>query len=255
MNNGLIYRPRSLSFEHSMMYGHLPQSGANRSGADLYANLVAWWKLDETSGSRINSVSLGYGTLSPVGTPTSVTGIIANGAQNTGNILSGFKAVYDANFDFSGKDLSFSMWLNIPVNTVHTLFRKVSDNGAVQDFSIYLNDTTFQVASYTGAPTIPDNTTTGTISPPTGVWFHFAFTFTLATKTFRYYINGVLSGTLVTAGNIGNDVTAHLFVGSESNATPCTFAFSYDEVAIWTGRVLTLTEILSLYNGGNGVTY
>ena len=45
-----------------------------------------------------------------------------------------------------------------------------------------------------------------------------------------------------------------LMIGRRDNATPNYFNGNIDEVAIW-GRVLTPTEVSTLYNNGKGLSY
>ena len=73
-------------------------------------NITAYWNLDEDTGDAADATGNGH-TLSPVGSPTRITGLIGNGVS-VGN--AGHKNVFTAadNCGISGGTISVSLWFN-----------------------------------------------------------------------------------------------------------------------------------------------
>lgn len=110
----------------------------------------------------------------------------------------------------------------------------------------------------TGSALVNLNGTNGVTTQPFGTdvtnWHHIVFTYEASydgTNTrVRYYIDGVLRGTVTTAQRAVLDATATLRIASDSHTAP-TLGYDghVDETAFWS-RALTSYEVASLYNGG-----
>ncbi len=88
--------------------------------------------------------------------------------------------------------------------------------------------------------------------PLDGAWRHVALTVT-AGGSVTHYVNGVSVGTGSTGALSGVTTTYPLCIGNRSSETSCntdrTFDGGIDEARMW-GRVLSATEIMSLYGEG-----
>lgn len=95
----------------------------------------------------------------------------------------------------------------------------------------------------------------GTNAPytvPLNTWVHAVFTWE-SNGTHKIYINGTLSGSLSTASHTVNVMTPVNFMIGAQSPTSRLFNGSIDDVKIY-NRVLTSTEVSSLYNETNPVT-
>jgi hypothetical protein len=220
----------------------LRQRATGGGGASsLLTGLVSYWKLDETSGTRFDSV--GTNNLSDTGSVGSAIGKQGNAADFDGtNYLSTaldgttltavsialwFKAddILTANLEGVlswariGKPTDFAPFIIIQTNS--GAIRLYADNG-------------YQVTS--GA--LANNT-----------WYHVVCTYD--GTDWKMYLDGGLVGTYT--GGIGTDITNAntVYVGSGFDGQ---FPGDIDEVGIW-DRALAGGEITTLYNGGSGITY
>lgn len=223
------------------------------SASTLLNDLVAWWPLTETSGTRYDSHTNGLDLTdnSSVGYST-VNG--ANGADfATTNYLS---HADDALLDFSTQ-LSIAFWAN---PDVWTSYRCITQKGtwASIAYSVYT------VADGVNRLRTLFNKTTATADTPnSSSWTnsdkHIVITYngggsTNADKV-KIYINGA-SQTLVFTGTIDasiSDRSGDYRIGG-ANGTLSNFDGGIAEMALWS-RALTSNEVTELYDGGNRLTY
>ena len=237
----------------TMMYKANNPSGTQLP-AGLFANLVAWYKCDETTGDRLNSVVGGANNM--VGnTHGSTSGILGN-AMLLSTSVEAPRVPYNSAIDFSNKDFSISMWFRQPSTGFNSILRKLGAGGG-QDFSFYSNNSgRFQVSSYTTSPNIPDLTTSVPTGLTSGGLHHIVVTFNNTSKIFSFYTDNVARGTIATGGgSVGNIASGSLWLGTYSAGGNAEQAYRYDEIGIWANRVLTAGEVTSLWNSGLGVTY
>ena len=91
--------------------------------------------------------------------------------------------------------------------------------------------------------------TSGTIADDT--WVHLATT--IDDMTLKFYINGSLDSTHTLTTGSKQSQTEPFGVGAISGSGSEGFQGYLDQVSIW-NRVLTASEISTIYNSGNGVT-
>ena len=213
----------------------------------LTDNIVAYWKLDESSGDAADSVN------SNTGVNTSVT--YGAGKLNNGAIFNGsayFTVTDNATLEPTS-DISFGGWVNITSTASYQMmFAKGENAGDTRSYEMRCYSTTTQIeiqmrvngGSYTQARS--------TIAIGTGVWAHVIFTRTGTTQ--KIYINGVadvLATDTTGAGNIDYS-TDDLWIGQRNGAYR--FNGKLDEIGIWS-RTLTAHEVSQLYNGNLGSQY
>lgn len=229
----------------------------------LTDSIVAYWKLDESSGNATDATGNGY-TMTNGGSSgvTFVAGKIGNSAH--------FENTYPNNQDsFSrsglGSDLAeytISFWVKSSSTTANNDSGVISagswagagqwtvilrTNGAGSAFlywDVYGNSTGNGISSTTG----------GLFD---GTWRHCAVTYSDTTDTLKFYIDGSLdkTSTSVGAGTIDNtgitNFIGQYLVGSNYRGFN---NGELDEIGLW-GRVLSDAEIASLYNSGSGLQY
>lgn len=207
--------------------------------SSLATGLSAYWKMDEASGTRVDS--LGANNATVTGTVSSNTGKRDNAIEvATGaNYLSA-----GTNITPSGSDRSVACWVyptdvaaqrsflssGIAYNNANPLWMLVlRQGGGSGPFSVY------HAGSYVNGSTVASTST----------WYHVAYTF--ASSVALLYVNGALEGSVFAADS---GFAGAIFMGNSFSL----FAGRMDEVGIW-NRALTSTEVAQLYNGGSGVTY
>ena len=215
----------------------------------LSTNLLAYYKLDETSGTTVvNSVG-GYpnGVLSG-NVSVNQTGKL-NGAFRFTKTTKGSDKVSLTGFG-NPATLTVSLWVKLNSNTEETYFffgGKTAWNiircGVNQG-----GDGKFHLQLYTGStnPVIYSDS-----SASTGVWTHLVYQY--GASGMKMWVNGSLQSQtnsyIGTGSGAGNDK----YIGSGTMQAHSPDGY-IDEVGIW-DRTLTNEEILTLYNGGAGSAY
>lgn len=223
----------------------------------LTDNLVAYWKLDESSGNASDS-SGNSKTLTNVNTVSYSSAKINNGADfgssNTNKRLS-----INDDLGIDGGNISISFW--VKMNTeISSGFITLIQHGGV---SSYVNDTVwydygggtrklsfFRQRQNVNGTKIDYNITLGTDN-----WYHIVYTYD--GTNLRGYINGSLVAGPTSASGNGNAGTIDCFNVGALYAYGGYEKFSsakIDEVGVWS-RALSSTEVSTLYNSGNGLQY
>lgn len=220
----------------------------------LIDNIVAYWKLDESSGNASDSVS-SY-TLTNNGTTPYASAKINNGIDfgttNTIKWLSNANAIADTS---TSNAYSISFWVNIrtaPSSGQEQVLFDLQKSVGRQHQLRYVNASgtlKLRFLNYDGSATdVFDTTQTLTV----GTWYHIVVTKTA--NSVAMYLNNTSfsSHTLTKTGSsAGVNVTSFGRHGSASFG----YATAYmDEIGMWS-RVVTSDEITALYNSGSGVQY
>lgn len=213
----------------------------------LLTNLTAWWKFDEASGTRVNSANPGVLDLTPFGTTSAVTGII-NGGAATGGAGGGnadrFSCSHTSALSLT-QDISFSIWFK-SASADATLFGDT--NGGNYGYIFYISSSTLYFQCNNGSISY-----SAALSFTANVWNHIVITWTYSTGTLKVYRNDTLVINSSSLGTPTNSFTSVFAPGTAGNYFGGTHSF--DEAAVWTGRILSAGDVTSLYNGGIGVTY
>lgn len=228
----------------------------------LVDNLVAYWKLDETSGTYYDSVYQNH--LTNVGV-SSIGGKIGNAAnfnRTSTNYL--WIPSYNPAFDVGTNDsFAVSMWVHLnEKSTSPTFISKSAQASPSGGFRIGYTSSgdRFIFTCFAGATgtTVSANNLG---SPSNSTWYHILAQFNATNGQLSIAINGGTADTATISGTYTKS-TAPLVIGTWSNSgTPMSANSTYganayiDGVGFWNGRTLTNTEKSALYNSGNGVDY
>jgi hypothetical protein len=202
--------------------------------ATLADDLVSYWKLDEVSGNRADSV--GSNTLTDNNTVGSAAGM--------SGLAASFVAANTESLSFSG---AITTW--------------TADNSVV--FWGYTNDTTiYRLFSTVGLPVDMNHSgTTVTASWRAGSIQRTATTSNAAWHLYAMVqegtdyslsVDGGAFSTVSGAANIGGSDVLKIGVYADGSTHPLNGRI--DEFGIWS-RALTIDEIVSLYNAGAGLFY
>lgn len=202
-------------------------------------NLVAYWKLDESSGNATDSVGSYSATNNNV---TYSSGIINNGAVFSGASNSYLSTSYNANLT----TFSFSFWIYTTTtsSTLDILGRRKDSTVWFQPLR-YSSAQNNDIGFYDGAKA---DRWTGA-SATANQWNHCVFTVTGGNITL--YLNGTSQGSkTITISN----PTATLLFGMPLPGSTTSWNGKIDEIGLW-DRVLTSAEATQLYNAGAGLQY
>lgn len=217
---------------------------------------MAYWKLEEASGTRVDSSGAGI-NLAPTAAPGNSAGKIGNALSTVAASSQYVGLTNNAALKWGGGDFSSCFW--VKYTTIPAFPPTIStwasvDNGT--GFQLTLagarggNDIIFSVGNAIASAV---STAIKAGIPSTGVWYHVVGLYTNSTKKASIYVNGVAGtdgGALPsdpTTANVDFALGGSLGVGGFTDGLT-------DEVGKWS-RKLTTTEIATLYNGGAGVTW
>ncbi len=223
----------------------------------LLTNLISYWKLDEASGNRADSV--GSNTLVDTNTVLAGTGKINNAADFEAANTEYFTLADNASISIGNIDFTFSMWVNMESGGFRTLINKEIASGE-REFVLWY-DTTGAVATNRLFWRVSDGLgahsgdvvadTIGALS--TGTWYFIVVWHDATADTVNIQVNnGAVDSASYTFG--GADTAGAFWMGNQVAAATRLWDGMIDEVGFWK-RTLTATERQNLYNSGNGLAY
>jgi hypothetical protein len=219
--------------------------GGRLMASGLLTGLTAYWKMDETSGTRLDSV--GSNHLTDNNSVSSAAGKIGTASSHTA--ASSQYLTVGGSLTASGSARTVSLCV-YPTD--------VSTQRAFASFAAAatpLSGTPVFILGYRqGGGSGPffaysgGNYRNGTTVAALNTWYHVAYTYDPSSSNVGLWINGTREVN-VTAADSNSGTT--LYIGAGFNAY---HDGRVDEVGLWS-RVLTSIEIGTLYNAGVGVTY
>ncbi len=227
----------------------------------LTDNLEAYYKMEESSGNdRVDSA--GSNNLSDGQTVASGTGIIDNGADFELGNSEYLNRADTASLSLSG-NCSFSFWFNPEtLATRQEIITKYLTTGNQRSYLIsLLADDKMQIALYSdgtgGTNEILINATDAAVFTGTGTFVFVVLTFNIGTEAVIWYRNGSSVASTTSVSPLGaalHDGTADFALGAIPSPASGFLDGVLDEVGVWS-RILTSSEVTTLYNGGAGLTH
>ena len=218
---------------------------------DLLKGLVAYWKLDEVSGTIANDATKNWhtGTLLGTSLPEFSPGKINNGLTfygGTSGLVESYLAVGSSDdFNFGTGDFTYAFWMNM---TIPTDSCTIIDTGFSLPGSLCLEFTIPDIITvYIGGTGLYLRNQ----SIDGGVWNHI--TIRRIDNQLEFFINGVSLGSETCTGVVSCPADTLLF-GKYSEDWQ-NFDGMLDEIGIWKGHGLTDEEVKLLYNNGAGRQY
>lgn len=242
---------------HGRIVVHLPLRGAlapltmpGKMPSSLLNGLVAYWKLDEASGSRADSV--GSNTLSSVNNVAQATGLIGNAAQFTAASSQRLTLLDNADMSVAGTDFTFSGWFYLDALPAANAGLLGKDNvGTSREYGLQLIST--NTARWIAFDSVSGNSQVNLNTALTvGTWVHLLASFNNTDKKPRLQKNNgsVSTGAAITNGIKDGNATFEMGAINGANF----YSGRIDEVGFWK-RLLTAAEITLLYNGGAGLAH
>lgn len=219
---------------------------------DLLTNLVAYWPLDESSGSR-SDVSGNGKTLTDNNTVTSAAGKVGTAAQSAWANSEYLSRADEAAFELGSGDYTFAGWWKSP-------------SSFTQYYGILGKGNSAGNRSYSLLTDLGNSNKISWVYSTDGTAFGLlAWSAAPSTSTWYFIVARRSGGTLYLSVDNGTEVSVAWAPAYYDGTHPFTLAGSlwegvewgedlYDEWGYWS-RSLTADEITYLYNGGNGRTY
>jgi hypothetical protein len=217
--------------------------------SNLLEGLVAYWKLDETSGTTAaDSTGNGHdGTLTGATLPDWTTGIINNGLEFygtlDGSVLSYMEVPTNPDFEFGTGDFTYAFWTinNNTSNYSTLLYTGGSPDGLLVEYKL---PSTFRV--FVNSSSVYQKA----FIMDSGTWYLFVIR--RINNKIDIVINGISLGEEEFSGSVS--CPSNLLFGS-NNVTNHNLDGKIDEIGIWKGHGLTDEEVALLYNNGTGRQY
>ena len=218
----------------------------------LLTDLVAYWALDETSGTRSDSV--GSSHLTDYNSLGYATGLFGNAITHANGNSNKYVGCAD-NDALSMGDIDFTVagWFKANgLNGTGQVVNKWDWNIPSREYLLDFHPSTycrFYIAT-TGQSQVG---VTDSFYPSTGVWTFICGWHDSVGDTLNIQVNARTVVSTAHSGGVNNG-SAAFAIGPYS--VPANYASdcAIDEVGIWK-RVLTTDERAALYNSGAGVTY
>jgi len=222
-------------------------------GDGIKEGLVAWYDLEEASGTRSDAHTNGL-DLTENGTIGSTTGQVGDAADKASAGTDSLYHADDSLLDITG-DLTLAGWVKYDAKTrIFPIIGKSNGTGNQRSYLLYKqtdsNKMRFLVSddgTSAGNTIIESSSTFGT-----GAWY-FVVGVLSAGGTMELFVNNSSEGT-ATAPSAIYSSTSRLELWNINGGTATTESGNLDSVAIW-NRALSTDEITTLYNSGSGVAY
>lgn len=215
-------------------------------------NLIAYWRMDEASGSRLDSV--GALRLEPSTTVHQTTGKLGDGAVEIQSGDGHLAANGTLPANFSANTLSIAGWLRIDTSSdsvkreILRLHVHNGSGGNVRELTLSFDGASSELELNTRDV---DTNTDISVSASTfgalsdGTWYHVAVVWDSGTGKVR--INNT-EDTGSAKSMLGSHTIQSLAFGVLVGAT---FEFSVDDWGLW-NEAISATDISDLYNSGSG---
>jgi len=219
----------------------------------LLRDLISYWKLNEASGTRADSV--GDNDLTDNNTVTRVVGKQSGAAQFVLANSEYLSVTSNSSLNIGTSSFTLATWVYLSSKATQMgIITKWPTGGTGVYFIDYLNSSDrfrFRVTKDggTSATAIADNLG----APSTGTWYFIVCTFDGTNLSIQ--VNNGTADTATLAGTtVDPDNADPFYLGRFSGTTPNYLDGYVDEVGFWK-RLLDSEEKARLYNSGSGITY
>ena len=216
-------------------------------------NLISWWTLDETSGTRNDSHSINH--LTDNNTVASTTGKKSNAASFV-FANSEYLSLADNN-DLSTGDVSFTIcsWIQLSDKSrEYNFVSKWTSTGDQREYRLIyrfaVDRLSLQISSTGAFATVA--TVDNTFSPALNTWYFVCGWHDATANTINIDVNTSGTTSLAHSAGVFNS-TSSFFLGAVPSASQ--YHSGLLDETVFYKRVLTTAEREWLYNSGNGRTY
>lgn len=217
--------------------------------ASLRTSLVAYWKLNEVSGTRADSV--GANTLADNNTVTSATGVVGSAASFASANSESLSIDDNAALSLAdGPDASIAFWLKLTTVATARLVSKWDNTAGDLEYSVLVVTDKVRFAVSGDGTAAPSVEWGSTLSAAT--WYHVCAWHDSVADIIAISVNNGTPVTLAHTAGIFNSTSVFTLGALSGGGQHLNGAL--DELGIWK-KVLTPAERDALYNSGAGLTY
>lgn len=223
----------------------------NQAVSPLLTDLISYWKFDETSGTRVDSV--GGNNLSTNGTVNSAAGKISNAVSvaGTGNLsVASNSALQTGDIQFT-----FATWAYSDLfGAERAIAGKYTIGGSQNEWFLEYGGVGRFIFTVSSNGTATSSVTANSFgAPTTGVWYYIVVKHDSVGNTISIQVNnGTVDSVAYSSGVFVGTSSFRVCDISAGGSIP--WRGRVDESGFWK-RLLTAGEITQLYNSGNGLTY
>lgn len=226
-----------------------------RLGA-ITTNLVAYWKLEEASGTRLDeTTSCGGGgcDLTDNNTVTQAAGKLGNAAQFTAANGEYLSRADEADLSTGDIDFTITAWVWLDSKTSRRPFISKFSAAGQREIDFGYNNSTDRFYFFVTYDGTNGNSATADNfgSPSTGAWYFLVGWHDSVANQLGISVSGIENNVAYSFG--GFDSSSALVIGADPVQARY-FDGRIDSVGFWK-RVLTADERTCLYNSGSGVEY
>lgn len=218
--------------------------------SSLFTDLISLWKLDETSGTRVDSI--GDNDLTDNSTVGSATGLINSAASFTSELES-LSIDDNASINVSGNiNWSYSVWVKLANKTFsYGILNKGTPSTGEWHLEYLSSSDRFRFGVRGSAKTTVSANELG--SPVAGVWYHILVWHDADNDEIGIQVNNGTSD--VSSHSSGVKIGTDTFhIGRNPGVfNPPLSGGLIDEVKFWK-KILTTQEKSDLYNSGSGIS-
>ena len=221
-------------------------------------SLIAWWTLNEKSGTRIDWH--GGNNLTDNNTVLFGGGKRSNAADFEADNSECLWIADNADLSFGNEDFTVAAWVKLEVKAGNmAIISKYDTPDNLREYQLYYDGTADRfrwlvspAGSGAGAESILANTLG---APANGIWYFIVAWHDATANAIKIQVNNGVADS-ETANDGCNDNTSRFVIGASGAAGGFSNYFDglIDEAAVW-GRVLTADEKTELYNAGAGRAY
>jgi hypothetical protein len=222
-----------------------------QANPDIGDNLMAYWKMDETSGTRYDSHAVNH--LTDNNTVGYGTGKINNAANFVYANVEYFTIADNADLSTGDIDFTISMWVNLAnITSTHYLMSRLETSRYEYRLSYQVTQHQFRWIVYHNGGSTPyaliDAANFGT--PITNTWAFIVAWHDAVSDQIGISVNNGVANTASSIGIVISNTAATTYIGHPG----LPMAGMIDEVGFWK-RKLTDAEITCLYGGGSPPAY
>ncbi len=227
-----------------------PGSSVSLNLSTLLNQLISYWPLNESSGTRFDAHN--GNNLTDVNSVGSAAGKISLAADFEVDASQRLSCADNASLSCGDQDFEFSCWIKA---------ESFTDNGCIiaknvagsTEYRLYVNTSGVLVWSvYSAAGELSGGGVSSAAALSLGTWYFINVWHDATNNLVGLKVN---NGTAVTSDQTGGcyDGAGSFYMGAQDAAIR--YDGLVDEVGFWKGRILTAAERTALYNNGNGLAY
>ncbi|MEE8152057.1 MAG: LamG domain-containing protein, partial [candidate division NC10 bacterium] len=236
-------------------------TGVNGTVEELASNTlstsaIAFWRLGEASGSRLDSV--GSNDLTDNNTVTQATGSVGDAAQFTRATSESLTVTDNAAMSVGDEDFTISAWVFMDSKPAGNMSIVSKDNGIVPNRSYHLlweqsgDRFRFQVSDDAAGTNVTFVDADGLGAPTTSTWYHLIAWHDATANTINIIVDdGTVDSVAFTQGTY--DDPNDFAIGQRGDGA-LYFDGRIDAVGFWK-KVLSAAEITTLYNDTAGTAH